>query len=284
MGPIPSLKQLSILAVLQGLLNSRAKQAYLRLTFPFWKHPGWSAWHDNSLILKGTLWPWHYKYLYVQYSLVPGPGTCTFWHSYLEWWHHSTSDSGTHTSFYFYISPASHSKDLSHYLLTSTLVLHLILYCLAVLAHIASAWQENSSPFKPCHMFKNLTSNQINWLSLYLFASDDPITCPCAQTPCQNPCHLRCPRCYTREHVIFHCALMAPYCLNNIYTLQTILQSEDHSTHLCEFLQLTNSSLLHPLHPLAPWLDPLWVNYHYIYITYPIYAVTRKGSHTLTYT
>jgi len=119
MGPIPSLKQLSILAVLQGLLNSQAKQAYLRLTFPFWKHPGWSAWHDNSLILKGTLWPWHYKYLYVQYSLVPGPGTCTFWHSYLEWWHHSTSDSGTHTSFYFYISPASHSIDLSHYLLTT---------------------------------------------------------------------------------------------------------------------------------------------------------------------
>src|SRR6266851_7531662 len=39
-GPISSLKQLSILAMLQGLLNSWAKQAYLRCTFPFWKHPG----------------------------------------------------------------------------------------------------------------------------------------------------------------------------------------------------------------------------------------------------
>jgi hypothetical protein len=38
MGPISLLRNLSTLAMLQGLLNSRARQAYLRLTLPFLKH------------------------------------------------------------------------------------------------------------------------------------------------------------------------------------------------------------------------------------------------------
>src|SRR6266853_3166551 len=54
--PISTLKQLSILAVLQGLLNSWTKQAYLRCTFPFWKCPGWGT-DMTTPILKGTLWP-----------------------------------------------------------------------------------------------------------------------------------------------------------------------------------------------------------------------------------
>jgi len=40
---VPSLKDLSILTLIQTLLNSRVKQDYLRLYFPFWKCLGWSS-------------------------------------------------------------------------------------------------------------------------------------------------------------------------------------------------------------------------------------------------
>src|SRR5216683_4335427 len=56
-------------------------------------------------------------------------------------------------------------------------------------------------------------------------------TCPCTSTPClnlhrTNPRH---PKRHTRDHIIFHCPLTAVNCIPYIYTLRTILQSEEYT-------------------------------------------------------
>ena len=78
--------------------------------------------------------------------------------------------------------------------------------------------------------------------------TDDVTTCPCTTTPCLNP-HQRPhhPARHTRNHVIFHCPLIATNRIPTVYTLRTILQLEEHTTTLCTFLKDTNSSLFRPL-------------------------------------
>jgi len=90
--------------------------------------------------------------------------------------------------------------------------------------------------------------------------ANNPTSYPCTLTPYPNPtCPPHHPIRYTWDHIIFHCPLTAAHHIPRVFTLYTILQSENLSITLCRFLSTTNSTLLCPLHPHPrpdPWLDP----------------------------
>ncbi len=87
-----------------------------------------------------------------------------------------------------------------------------------------------------------------NYSNRFCPTADDITTCPCASHPQMNPHRQpRRPKQHTRDHIIFRCPLTAPHRIPRIYTLHTILQSEELTTMLCTFLKDTNSSLLCPL-------------------------------------
>src|SRR6266851_2972838 len=105
---------------------------------------------------------------------------------------------------------------------------------LAILAAVASPSQLISSTifyFAVAHCF------DIDYSDQFQPGTNDVTTCPCTTIPCHNPSQPpHNPKCYMQNHIIFHCLLMAAHRIPNMYTLCTILQSEDFSTKLCKFL------------------------------------------------
>jgi hypothetical protein len=109
-----------------------------------------------------------------------------------------------------------------------------------------------------------------NYSDTFRSGANDNTTCPCSHIP-RHPNHL--PRCHirqhTKEHIIFHCiktATLHDRLLHSLGSLHTIFQSQDLTSHLCDFLTESESSLFRPLpgppnvtpEPRPePWPDPL---------------------------
>jgi len=101
-----------------------------------------------------------------------------------------------------------------------------------------------------------------NYSDCFRQGADDHTLCLCADPnhPQYIPTHTYCPYRHTNEHDLFHCpryttARHTHLC--GLTSLRIIFHSEEDTTRLCAFAAATNCSLLHLLHNLAPWPDPL---------------------------
>jgi hypothetical protein len=107
-----------------------------------------------------------------------------------------------------------------------------------------------------------------NYSNQFWARAGNNTTCPCLHIPChlnQHHCHI-CQ--YTKKHIIFYCLTTQPFHkhhLRGISSLHIILQSQNLTSCLCNFLTQSKSSLFHPLlgppsetpelRP-KPWPDP----------------------------
>jgi hypothetical protein len=109
-----------------------------------------------------------------------------------------------------------------------------------------------------------------NYSNTFHTSANNNTTCPCSHIPrCPNHLPRRHIRRHTKEHIIFHCLKTTTLCdclLHGLESLRTVFQSQDLTSHLCDFLTESESSLFRPLPGLPsetpeprpePWPDPL---------------------------